>query len=94
MLLLGIQEGILLAALISVLLLIARSSTPHVAFLGRIPGTTQYSDLQRHPDNEPLIGVLADKMGIHQSFIIPIICYLFIAFYGFVGHKPTRTITA
>lgn len=42
----------------------------------------------------PLIGVLADKMGIHQSFIIPIICYLFIAFYGFVGHKPTRTITA
>ena len=58
-LLLGILEGILLAALISVLLLIALSSTPHVAFLGRIPGTAQYSDLQRHPDNEPLIGVLA-----------------------------------
>jgi high affinity sulfate transporter 1 len=58
-LLLGILEGILLAALISVLLLIALSSTPHVAFLGRIPGTAQYSDLQRHPDNEPLTGVLA-----------------------------------
>ena len=58
-LLLGILEGILLAALISVLLLIALSSTPHVAFLGRIPGTARYSDLQRHPDNEPLIGVLA-----------------------------------
>jgi sulfate permease, SulP family len=58
-LLLGILQGILLAALISVLLLIALSSTPHVAFLGRIPGTAQYSDLQRHPDNEPLIGVLA-----------------------------------
>ena len=58
-LLLGILEGILLAALISVLLLIALTSTPHVAFLGRIPGTAQYSDLQRHPDNEPLIGVLA-----------------------------------
>ena len=58
-LLLGILEGILLAALISVLLLIALSSTPHVAFLGRIPGTAQYSDLQRHPDNEPLIGLLA-----------------------------------
>jgi sulfate permease, SulP family len=39
--------------------LLARSSTPHVAFLGRIPGTEQYSDLARHPDNEPLIGVLA-----------------------------------
>ncbi len=42
----------------------------------------------------PLIGVLADKMGIQHSFIVPIICYLYIAFYGFVGHKPTRTVTA
>src|SRR5262249_38080007 len=25
---------------------------PHVAFLGRIPGTQRYSDLERHPDNE------------------------------------------
>ena len=58
-LLLGILQGILLAALISVLLLLARSSTPHVAFLGRIPGTARYSDMQRHPDNEPLDGVLA-----------------------------------
>ena len=58
-LLLGILQGILLAALISVVLLLCAVSTPHVAFLGRIPGTAQYSDMQRHPDNEPLIGVLA-----------------------------------
>jgi MFS superfamily sulfate permease-like transporter len=58
-LLLGILQGILLAALISVLLLLALSATPHVAFLGRIPGTVQYSDMQRHPENEPLVGVLA-----------------------------------
>jgi sulfate permease, SulP family len=58
-LLLGILEGILLAALISVVLLLALASTPHVAFLGRIPGTAQYSDMQRHPENEPLAGVLA-----------------------------------
>ena len=58
-LLLGILQGILLAALISVLLLLALSSTPHIAFLGRIPGTTQFSDMQRHPENEPLVGVLA-----------------------------------
>ena len=44
-LLLGILQGILLAALISVLLLLALSSRPHVAFLGRIPGTMQYSDV-------------------------------------------------
>ena len=58
-LLLGILQGILLAALISVLLLLALSSTPHVAFLGRIPGTSQFSDMQRHPENERLVGVLA-----------------------------------
>ena len=39
-------------------------------------------------------GGLADKIGIQTSFIIPIICYLYIAFYGFIGHKPTRTVTA
>lgn len=57
-LLLGILEGILLAALASILLLLARVSQPHVAFLGRIPGTEQYSDMERHPDNEPLSGVI------------------------------------
>src|SRR5262249_25591328 len=50
-LLLGILQGILLAALASVLMLLARASHPHVAFLGRIPGTSSFSDLARHPDN-------------------------------------------
>ena len=39
------------------------------------------------------IGALADKTSIQMSFIIPVICYLYIAFYGFVGHKPSRTVT-
>ena len=59
MLLLGILQGILLAALASILLLLARVSRPHVAFLGRVPGTNSYSDLDRHPENEPLPGVIA-----------------------------------
>jgi SulP family sulfate permease len=57
-LLLGILQGILLAALASILLLLARTSRPHVAFLGRIPGTNSYSDVDRHPENEPLPGVI------------------------------------
>jgi len=52
-LLLGILHGILLAALASIALLLMRASRPHVAFLGRIPGTQSYSDTARHPDNEP-----------------------------------------
>src|SRR5262249_38433709 len=58
-LLLGILQGIPLAALASVLLLLGSVSRPHVAFLGRIPGTDRYSDLARHPENETLPGVLA-----------------------------------
>jgi high affinity sulfate transporter 1 len=56
---LGILQGILLAAGASILLLLARASRPHVAFLGRIPGTSGFSDIARHPENEPLPGVLA-----------------------------------
>lgn len=51
-LLLGILHGILLAALASIALLLMRVSRPHVAFLGRVPGTQSYSDAARHPDNE------------------------------------------
>ena len=57
-LLFGILQGILLAALISVLIMLIRTSRPHVAFLGRIPGTTLYSDMARHPDNEPIAGAI------------------------------------
>src|SRR6185295_14748455 len=58
-LLLGILHGILLAALASALMLLITASRPHVAFLGRIPGTNSYSDRARHPENEPLRGVVA-----------------------------------
>ena len=58
-LLLGILQGILLAALASVLMLLARASAPHVAFLGRIPGTDSYSDIARHSDNEPIPHAIA-----------------------------------
>jgi MFS superfamily sulfate permease-like transporter len=56
---LGILNGILTAALASILMLLARASRPHVAFLGRIPGTDSFSDLARHPENEVLAGALA-----------------------------------
>jgi sulfate permease, SulP family len=43
-LLLGILQGILLAALASIFLLLARASQPNIAFLGRVPGTGRYAD--------------------------------------------------
>jgi FHS family L-fucose permease-like MFS transporter len=38
----------------------------------------------------PLFGLLADKMGIQFAFVVPIVGYLFVAYYGFSGYKPTR----
>jgi MFS transporter, FHS family, L-fucose permease len=32
-------------------------------------------------------GVLADKIGIHHAFFIPVLCYLFIAYYGWKGSR-------
>lgn len=57
-LVLGILNGVIFAVVASVLMLLVRSSTPHVAFLGRIPGTNRFSDLERHSDNQTIPGVL------------------------------------
>jgi FHS family L-fucose permease-like MFS transporter len=32
-------------------------------------------------------GALADSIGIHHAFVLPAICYLYIIFYGFWGHR-------
>jgi len=38
-------------------------------------------------------GLIADRIGIHHAFILPVICYLYIVFYGFRGSRPpTRTV--
>lgn len=55
-LLLGILDGVIFAVGASLLMLLKLSATPHVAYLGRIPGTNRFSDLARHPDNESIRG--------------------------------------
>ncbi len=54
----GLLRGVLIGAVISLVQLLRRASQPHVAFLGRIPGTRRFSDRERHPDNELVPGVL------------------------------------
>jgi sulfate permease, SulP family len=73
-LLLGILQGILLAAGASVLILLGMASQPHVAFLGRIPGTTTFSDLARHPENEQLPHIIvfrpeASLLYVNAEFV-------------------------
>ena len=59
---LGILKGVIVAVLVSMLLLIRRAAHPHVAFLGRIPGTRGFSDIERNPDNETIPDVLVFRV--------------------------------
>jgi sulfate permease, SulP family len=50
--------GLFLGIAISLLLLVYRASRPHIAVLGRVPGTAdQWVDVERHPQDEPVPGV-------------------------------------
>ena len=55
---LGILKGVLVAAAVSLALVIRGAAHPRVAVLGRVPGTSRYSDVERSPDNTPVAGVL------------------------------------
>jgi MFS superfamily sulfate permease-like transporter len=57
-LVMGVLDGVMVAVLASVAMLLWHGAHPHVAFLGRIPGTNRFSDRERHPDNEPIPNVL------------------------------------
>ncbi len=37
-----------------------------------------------------VMGAVADNYGVHMSFIIPVFSYLYIAFYGISGYKPSK----
>jgi high affinity sulfate transporter 1 len=53
----GILDGVVLAAVSSVVMILIAVSNPHIAILGRVPGTRRYTDAGRHPDNELIPGV-------------------------------------
>ena len=55
-------DGVLVAVVASIVMLLARVSRPYVAFLGRIPGTNRFSDLSRHPTNEPIPGTIVFRV--------------------------------
>ncbi|SEB19143.1 SulP family inorganic anion transporter [Variovorax sp. YR216] len=61
-LLLGILNGVIVAVLASLALLIRRVAHPHVAELGRIAGTRKFSDIERNPDNTLQPGVLVFRV--------------------------------
>jgi FHS family L-fucose permease-like MFS transporter len=39
-----------------------------------------------------LLGAVADRVGIQHAFVIPMVCYVYIAWFGLWGSKPTGAI--
>jgi len=57
--LIDVLQGMLIGLFASILLVVYQSSRPHLSSLGRVPGVPgAYRDLERHPDNTPVPGVL------------------------------------
>jgi sulfate permease, SulP family len=53
----GILKGVMISVVMSLILLIRRSSQPEVAALGRIGNSDNYSDMARHPENINIPGI-------------------------------------
>lgn len=41
-----------------------------------------------------LQGLLADRIGIHHAFFLPILCYIYIAYFAFVGSQKKQPVNA
>lgn len=54
---LGIEQGILVGVIASLGVFVFRSTNPHTAELGRLPGTEIYRNLKNFPEAEPVEGV-------------------------------------
>jgi SulP family sulfate permease len=68
-LLLGIELGIAVAVLVSMLVVFARMSKPFTAVLGKVPGTLSYRNIDRFPDAELTPGVRVIRMDAALSFV-------------------------
>ena len=68
-LVLGIELGIGVAVVVSMLVVFARMSMPHRAELGRVPGTTTYRNVARFDDVETQPAVRVVRIDAALSFV-------------------------
>ena len=66
-LVLGVEEGVILGVVLSLATLIWRTSRPHIAVIGRIPGSEHFRNVERH-DVETLPEVLMLRIDADLYF--------------------------
>ncbi|MFK8101558.1 MAG: SulP family inorganic anion transporter [Saprospiraceae bacterium] len=67
-LILGIEEGIILGAVLSLLVVIYTISYPHIATLGRVPSKNVYRNLERFDDVQPIPKTLIIRLDARLYF--------------------------
>lgn len=65
----GVELGIGIAVVASIVVVAVRMMTPHTAELGRLPGTTLYRNLARHPDADRVPGVAIVRFDVSLSYL-------------------------
>jgi SulP family sulfate permease len=68
-LVLGIERGMLVAIVASMLVVFARMSRPHSATLGRIPDSTSYRNVDRFPEAATFEGIEVVRIDAAMSFV-------------------------
>lgn len=68
-LVIGIERGMLIAIVASMLVVFARMSRPHTATIGRIPETTSYRNLDRFPEAIVHRGIRIVRIDAALSFV-------------------------
>jgi anti-anti-sigma factor len=58
----GVLAGVMIGIALSLLWLIAVTTRPNIALLGREPGTQVYRDISNHPDDEPPSGIAVVRL--------------------------------
>ena len=66
---LGIERGMLIAIVASMLVVFARMSKPHSATLGRIPESTSYRNVDRFPEADVVPGISVVRIDAALSFV-------------------------
>ena len=65
---LGILQGILIGIIIAFIDLLERIYNPKIVVLGRIPHSNKFSDLERHPENKQIPGILVVRVDGYHIF--------------------------
>lgn len=65
---LGIEEGILVGVIASLIIVVYQSSRPYTAVLGRLPETTTYRNVARNPTAVPPEGILVLRIDASLYF--------------------------